>query len=611
MKLAVGAAVKTGLMLICYNAFAAEVPDYGKLIKSTQTVGPLGKALAGDSTNFYTGETSFSNTDLSIPGNNALSVAIGRSYKVEFKHMVAQDNLGDQVKQYSFGDWDLDVPHLVGTFTQQYGWQVDSTTPLNRCSVLGQVKADGTPSTGVPLRQTAPNPGVRGFWTGYTLHVGGDSQSMLIANNPLTRPTTGGPYHWTTNKDWWLSCKAGPIANDAGEGFIAVAPDGTKYTFDRISRRNVEVLIREIQVGGQKVNEGEGYRAEVLLLATRVEDRFGNWVTYSYTTDTFAKLQSIDSSDGRHITVTYNPQGFIDAVTDGTRTVHYAYSGNRLTTVTLPDDATWQYGFETLDAMVDQPGGSECPQGPYGGYNCLGVPGTYGAGNGYVVHPSGARVDFYFETHYQTLLATPFSTYPLGLIQKEVSGPGLATQRWYYGFAPTLEQTKAQCYAGACPTRVWSDEVGPDYRITRRLFGLTENIDEGLLLQELDGVLPVSSPVITQSPNNVIAHSLRGSDIDIADDPTTVSLTGAPVTITGNPVFYRETDSFYQTGTLLGRNPMRDKNVDTSQVFWSEHRLPIVTRKTVVQGRTFSYQVNAWDTFDRPTSTTRSSTTAP
>lgn len=619
-------AVAVSVMLAFPAAAQDRVPQYDKLIKSTQSIGVLGKDLAGDATNFYTGATTFSNIDLAVPGNSSLPVSVGRHYIVEYTHGLAEAPHPSQpyqkiqsIRQFAFGDWELDIPYITGTFTQQYGWQNDSTTPLNRCSIIGQVKSNGAPATGAPRQQSNFNPG--GFWSGNTLHVPGGDQSMLVANVAgATKPTTGGPYHWTTNQNWWVSCLptlANASGANAGEGFLAIAPDGTKYWFNWISRRNVSAISETESLNEDGVSPPyrtySTFRQDVFLMPTRIEDRFGNWVQYTYSSDAFAKLLSITSNDGRQLTLSYNASGYVSSVSDGTRTLIYSYSGSTLTTVTLPDNSAWQYSFNglggveaTSHASPTDPCYTYVPNGTT--YGCIGYPASTANATAYVIHPSGARADFKFSTHFQFggKQGFFFWTYPFGISEKTISGPNMPAQKWYYAFAPGPAEVEAQCNAGACPTRIWTDEVSPDYRVTRRMFGLAPTQDEGILLQVLRGVLPTSTTTAIYTPPTYrIMASLRGgSDIDLVDDNTPVSVT--TTTVTGPPLFYEEVDYFYRLGARLGDNPVKYEWGD-AQVFWSERRIPVSQRKTVVQNTTFNYTVNSWDGLDRALSVTRAS----
>src|SRR3954453_13588951 len=52
------------------------------LSRSGETIAPLGPNLMGDTLNEYSGGLGFSHTDVSIPGNSALPVAVGRVLSV-------------------------------------------------------------------------------------------------------------------------------------------------------------------------------------------------------------------------------------------------------------------------------------------------------------------------------------------------------------------------------------------------------------------------------------------------------------------------------------------------------------------------------------------------
>jgi hypothetical protein len=211
--------------------------EYDKNIKATQNIGVLGMDLAGDQTNFYTGSTSFHTVDIGLPGNSGLPVTLGRTYSVGqlSQQAMVKGNVYDpeieSALPRAFGDWDWDIPYISTTMTQAGGWVVDSTTPLNRCSVVGAPKPGGGYATGAP----PPQPDDMGggtfifnperYWHGYSLHIGASSQSMLV---PLTaniqRPSSGGPYHCTTNKDWWFSCLPTTLGAKASSPSLLMEP---------------------------------------------------------------------------------------------------------------------------------------------------------------------------------------------------------------------------------------------------------------------------------------------------------------------------------------------------------------------------------------------------
>lgn len=56
--------------------------EYVKKINASQNIGVLGDSLGGDRINLFTGSAEFEATDVSIPGNFALPVSVGRRYGV-------------------------------------------------------------------------------------------------------------------------------------------------------------------------------------------------------------------------------------------------------------------------------------------------------------------------------------------------------------------------------------------------------------------------------------------------------------------------------------------------------------------------------------------------
>ena len=228
--------LSVGLLSLCLVSITASAVDYKndfeKKIKASQNIGALGNDVAGDRVNFLNGVTSFTTTDISLPGNNGLTVALTRDYQVGFGRF----NTG-------LGDWAIDIPYISTVMTDAGGWVLDSTTPLSRCTVAGKTLANGTaPATGAPptvqvVSDTRASQ-VYGFesweyWHGYTMHVpGSGDQSLIVPMVANTqRPATGEAYSWTTNKDWWLSCfDLNPPG--VGQGFKAISPDGTTYWFD-------------------------------------------------------------------------------------------------------------------------------------------------------------------------------------------------------------------------------------------------------------------------------------------------------------------------------------------------------------------------------------------
>ena len=117
-------------LLACASAHAqtanSDTQEWAKRIKTAETVGALGINLFGDSTNFYNGQTTFSVTDVDLPGNNSLPVRV--TWTIVAAHPEREDTAG------LMGTWDLDLPYVSGVYPQGYGWRVAGTQPYNRCS---------------------------------------------------------------------------------------------------------------------------------------------------------------------------------------------------------------------------------------------------------------------------------------------------------------------------------------------------------------------------------------------------------------------------------------------------------------------------------------------
>src|SRR5688572_30760820 len=81
--------------------------EQGHLIRGDRSIATLGPDLFGDRASLYTGGLEFVQTDVSLPGNNALPVQIGRRLATGKSHFF----------NGLFGEWDLDIPHVKGVFS--------------------------------------------------------------------------------------------------------------------------------------------------------------------------------------------------------------------------------------------------------------------------------------------------------------------------------------------------------------------------------------------------------------------------------------------------------------------------------------------------------------
>ena len=475
---------------------AAVLPgeEHAKLIDQRRNLGSMGPDLMGDRTNFQTGSTEFVHIDISLPGNDALPVELIRRYSI--KPRARQE---PSLREAAFADWELDVPYLSGVFARRTGWQVATQggSTSNRCSVTDQsfaVPPEQMMSEGTYPHRFLPHE----YWQGYNLSLPGGGGGELLWLSPSStrpRPSTGGPFYWVTNGNWIFSCQN--TNAPGGETFVGHAPDGRRYYFTHQVQRLADKL--SAQQGDARLD-----RVEVRLYATRIEDQFGNWVAYNWSGN---RLQSITSKDDRRIDLTYNPTtGHVASATDGIGTWIYEYSGDgsiyarhSLSKVRRPDASTWRIQFSQLsDALLFYGRGDES------GANCYG-PGDArtltpdGQFSGSMTHPSGATATFVvaptrhghtqvpricFNENNQIPAAT-YSWYTLSydvlsLLQKSVSGGGVATQQWNYTYEPSA------CFQGECtfqPDYSVTTVRNPDGSATRYRFGTRFNGNQGKLLQ--------------------------------------------------------------------------------------------------------------------------------
>jgi YD repeat-containing protein len=436
------------------------IPDeFAKMIQQRSQIGTLDGGLFGDHVSLSTGDLEIVQTDVDLPGNNALAVRVGRRFRP-----------GNYPADGNFADWDLDIPHLHGVFANvpfQGGWSVapDDVLSDHRCSEFG------APPVVFPPQQGEWNP--EEYWHGTFLYLPGSGDQELLRGGD--RPTSGGPYTTGTKEGAVARCLStlAPTseAGSTGEGFEVVTPDGTTYTFDQMFSRYADGVEKADIVpealrskrgsrGVQGVDVGTDAaatcchvkRVEIFLYPTKVTDRFGNTVTYKWSTINPGRLEEISSSDNRHLYLTYSSSDsssrLVQSVSDGVHQWSYAYSGGTvpgLATVSQPDSSSWQFTLgELYISAKPTPRGITC--------HSIDSPGT-GVWHGTITAPSGAQVQYtlaptvfgrswvYWDCKRADGVETP--TEPnlfvnVAITGKTVTGPGLPTAGlvWSYGYGP-------------------------------------------------------------------------------------------------------------------------------------------------------------------------------
>jgi YD repeat-containing protein len=520
-------------------AHAQTIPDeYAQLIQQHSRIGTLDGGMFGDRIGLSTGSLEIVQTDADLPGNNALPVRVGRRFQP-----------GNTPAWGHFGDWDLDIPHMHGLFgairSEGVRWTVDATDEGHRCSEFGPPPEIYIPPSGGIFTPSE-------YWHGTFFYLpGGGDQELLFGGD---NPTSGGPYVASTREGAAVRCVTTLAATSedgsTGEGFEVVTSDGTVYRFDQMVSREANGLSKpdptpalfasvdtgtKTALGGPQSDEG-GFepayyyaqtccrmaRKEFFLFPTRVTDRFGNTVTYTWDSNNPWRLIDITASDGRHLHIGYSSSdpasSLIQSVTaTGTqqRTWTYAYGGTTggLATVVQPDQQTWQFNLATL---YEQARSTSTPQG------CDGIFSGPTSWDGTITAPTGAHVTYtvtktvfgrswvrrycaMFPEQGKEYVNEPYLFSSVAITRKAITGPGLpsAGLAWTYAYGapnncwdpstvPSGDPDAVAC-TGSSPVSRTTTVTEPDgaksrYTFGNRIASADVQGNEGLLLSEQHGV---------------------------------------------------------------------------------------------------------------------------
>lgn len=462
-------------MLSLMLPFAAMAQaDYAKKIKLYETIQPIGDTPFGENVNLYTGELTFLQTDIEFAGSGPTIV-------------LARDMISSPIDTYNyssssidtFGRWSLTIPRievLVKSTSSEPGtnWQVP---------IYASPTSVPTPSAARCTHFGIPYDVNEETWTwwreGYEFTTErGQKQQMLkrVAGNTL-KPTMlkpdGTPYAFpiVTQQNWQFGCLATTSNGQAGEGFLAVSPEGTKYYLDYLVGVPASPIYESIPGETRPITHR---RMAATMFVSRIEDKFGNFLTYTYAG---TKLVSINASDGRSVTIQWRQDGVhrIDSITvqpagGAGRVWQYQYSGNELVGVTLPDASRWEFSIGnspkpvmlTNSCQIRTAGSTVGPEGTFTLKAPSGLSGTFllsGAYHARSYVPSECRVfsGFYAEDHFP-LFGTS------SLIRKTFSGPGIPTMIWNYAYSSAVGSTTQDTCAqsGTCTDTRWVDVTNPD-----------------------------------------------------------------------------------------------------------------------------------------------------
>lgn len=587
MKPAFKALLLLGMLLPALLAHASKAPweEYEKNIEKSGLITGLGDSPFGEEVDLAYGSLSFSAIDVALPGSNALAVEVKRKFSVF-------NRKGHDRADGVFADWELDAPRLEGVFA--YDW------PNARCTGNGVPPVVEVGSSGNP-KYFYPDD----YWQGVQaiMPAGG---AMLLAASSLPKPGGNPSFRWMAGVGTYFSCLS-TIKNGPGEGFYAVDAAGTKYWFDWMAQYH-EPLLRGKDGSGIAVYLP---RRKNVLYATRIEDRYGNWVSYNYVNGhaSPARLAGISSSDGRAIAIQYNQNGHLQSIATGGRTWTYQYDYansaglGSLTQVILPDGNKWRIDFRALASATISYHVSREPGDAY--RDCFN-PGdviTPGA-TGWITHPSGAVGEFRVEPlrHGKTNVPAVCLNYQrpnnnpnddvsyymmawdsLSLVEKKIQGPGIAPVTWNYAYQsitswyahpsgggyPVCQDSSGcgepQCVSDSCAGRAYTTVTSTNGTWERYAHGNSHRYNEGKLLEVRKG----------SGPDQIAQIETRGYALSH-----------------GGQLF----------PVPIGKSPVR-----RGAAFSSEYIRPQSHANLQQNGVNYASQVNAFDTFARPTSETKSS----
>lgn len=414
-------------------------------VAAARDITPQPENVFGETVDVMTRNLRFFQTDVLLQGTGP-DIAISRSFDVNASRSSWWQ------REHAFADWKLELPRM-STITPHPPlmpmWQVAGSSPNNRCTAFG------------PAKDISSSYAASEWWNGVQLTIPGQGAQEVLrraAQNTLapTMVVNGVTLDFplVTTENWMISCLPTTSNGAAGQGFLAVSPNGDKYWFDVLAKGGWEWFAFPMDPVSFQMS-----RHDAQMLPSRIEDQYGNSVVFTYDN---TRLTDVVASDGRAIKLTWqsvNSISFISAITEQpgdakARTWSYAYNtpstGRTLHTVTLPDSTSkWTFTFHELTKYCAWwPGEPDTPA-------CDDNLGALGTNVGTAQSPSGILGTFsvqgmmasrYLPTPLPTDCvheADPTGAQPMtvALIGRRYEGVGI-DETWSYHPCPT----------GVCPS---------------------------------------------------------------------------------------------------------------------------------------------------------------
>jgi len=339
-------------------------------IKVDESITPETTELLGEKIGLAVGSVSFSNTDVSIPGNNGLEVTVRRTFKG------GNFAFGNRL---DLANWSFDIPYIHTTLLSSYN---KTTREIYYSGDWG----NGRECSGSLFSDDFAGYQAYEYWNGDSINIPGAINEKLLFNSTGNLAERG-TYPRVTQSNYKVSCAARD--DGLGEKFIVHAPNGNKYTFDQLR------LVMTSPLSKRKGQYNNRYQA--FMLVSKVEDKFGNYVNYLYNDN--GQLKSIDSNDNRSIELIYddNDDFFVDRVVANGKTWQYnyeTYNGHEktLSEVIRPDGSKWQYDLGEFGFY--SPKQTNYDQNQYD--NCSSIDSNT-TKVGTITHPNGAKGEFHIK----------------------------------------------------------------------------------------------------------------------------------------------------------------------------------------------------------------------
>ncbi len=395
--------------------------------------------LIGENIDLNSGSVSFTQTDLTIPGNSKLlPITIRRVFSdVNFKQKATAE----------FSDWSLDLPSIHTTVLMPNTQHAGSWGQGLECSGIQRPPAVNYKGQAIDAPQ---------YWNGTALLIDGSQKHLLY------RGTADITY--TTKDHWKATCYK--KADGSGEGYKVQAPNGLTYTFD------IPHAVRNFTLS-------EDQRAlpiyHLYLRVSQITDPYGNWLRYKYDSYTNVnnkvsqRLTAIEGNDGRLVTFKYvsdvNKSHLISSVSFAGQTWSYQYSTDLLPSLEktiLPADPQkpgtslfWDYNLKELTLWHN----------PLFHLDFNEMQRTCEkksiAVTGYIKHPQGATAEFTLTPvlHGRTQVDASMDYgssdkdsrcfLSLGIQSKTLTGPGLTPMQWDYQYSQNKGAYKGESAVAA------------------------------------------------------------------------------------------------------------------------------------------------------------------